>query len=115
MTPTDVVQRQLEAYNARDLDRFASTYSDSIRIYRMPATEPTIIGKSQLADVYRRRFSTPDLHADILARIAIGNKVIDHEHVVGIRDTPVEVVAVYQVDDGLINTVWFFYPMEVVS
>lgn len=29
-TPADVVQEQLEAYNARDLDRFAATYSDAI-------------------------------------------------------------------------------------
>jgi hypothetical protein len=30
--------------------------------------------------------------------------------VVGIKDTPVEAVAVYEVEAGLIQTVWFFYP-----
>ena len=107
---TEVVQEQLEAYNARDLERFVATYSDTIRIFRMPAEEPAIAGKAQLADTYRMRFSSPNLHADIVNRIVIGNKVIDHERVVGIKETPVEAVAVYEVVEGLIETVWFFYP-----
>ena len=40
----------------------------------------------------------------------LGNKVIDHERVVGIKEVPIEAVAVYEVVDGLIETVWFFYP-----
>lgn len=110
MNPVDIVQEQLEAYNARDLERFAATYSDTIRIFRLPDTEPAIAGKSQLADVYRSRFASPGLHATIVNRIVLGNKVIDHERVVGIRETPVEAVAAYEVVDGLIETVWFFHP-----
>ena len=108
MSPVDVVQRQLEAYNARDLAAFSATYADSIRIYRMPATEPAIAGRGQLEDVYRNRFASPGLHAEVVNRIVIGNKVIDHERVVGIREVPVEAVAVYEVNDGLITAVWFF-------
>jgi hypothetical protein len=106
----DIVQEQLEAYNARDLERFAATYSDGIRIYRLPATDPAIVGKAQLAETYRKRFSSPNLHADIVNRIVLGNKVIDHERVVGIKEVPIEAVAVYEVVSGLIETVWFFYP-----
>ena len=94
MTAVDVVQEQLEAYNARDLDRFVATYSDTIRIFRLPDTEPAVAGKTQLADTYRNRFSSPNLHATIVNRMVLGNKVIDHESVVGIRDTTVEAVAV---------------------
>ena len=110
MKPVDVVQEQLEAYNARDLDRFAATYAEDIRIYRMPSAEPAISGMAQLRETYRARFASPNLHATIVNRIVIGNKVIDQEHVVGIRETPVEAVAVYEVADGLIRAVWFFYP-----
>ena len=78
----------------------------------MPSTEPAISGKAQLTEVYRRRFSAPSLHAEILARIVLGNKVIDHERVRGIREVPVEAVAIYEVAAGLIETVWFFYPSE---
>ena len=110
MAASDVVQRQLEAYNARDLDRFAATYSDDIRIWRLPATEPAITGQAQLREVYRQRFASPTLHAKILARVVLGNKVIDHERIVGIREEPIEALAIYQVDGDLISTVWFFYP-----
>ena len=109
-TPADVVQRQLEAYNARDLDAFAATYSEAIEIWRMPGLEPAIVGQAKLRETYRARFESPGLHAEILARIAIGNKVIDHERVAGIRPEPVEAVAVYEVENGLIRRVWFYYP-----
>ena len=112
MTAVDVVQRQLEAYNARDLERFAATYADDVTLYRMPATAPVIQGKARLREVYRDRFSSPNLHAEILSRIVLGNKVIDHERVRGIRETPLEALAIYEVEDGLIRTVWFFYPAE---
>jgi hypothetical protein len=110
MNATEVVQRQLEAYNARDLDAFAATYADTIRIFRMPSTEPAIVGMAKLREVYRARFSSAGLHAEIVNRIVIGNKVIDHERVVGIEQNPVEAVAVYEVADDLIQVVWFFYP-----
>lgn len=106
----ELVQRQLEAYNARDLDRFAATYSQTVRIFRMPATEPAISGMTQLRETYRQRFASPALHAEILDRIVLGNKVIDHERVTGIRSEPIEAVAVYEVEAGLIQAVWFFYP-----
>ena len=110
--PAGVVQRQLESYNARDLEAFAATYADDVTIYRLPATQPAITGKAQLRDIYRQRFASPNLHAEILSRIVMGNKVIDHERVSGIGDKPLEALAVYEVADGLIRTVWFFYPAE---
>jgi len=39
-----------------------------------------------------------------------GNKVVDHERIVGLEAEPVEAIAVYEVVDGLIRTVWFFSP-----
>jgi len=110
--PVEVVEEQLEAYNARDLERFAATYSEDISIWRMPSTEPSIVGQAQLREVYRKRFASPNLHATIVNRIATGDKVIDHERVVGIEAGPIEAVAVYQVIDGLIAKVWFYYPAD---
>ena len=107
----DVVQRQVLAYNDRDVNRFVACYSDTVAIVRMPATEPSISGKAQLAEFYAtQRFNLPLLRAEIVRRIVLGNKVIDHERIWGIRDTPVEVAAVYEVERGLIQRVWFFSP-----
>jgi hypothetical protein len=111
MSPVEVVQRQTEAYNARDLARFLAMYSESITVFRTPTGAPSIVGKAQLAAFYKaERFNLPALRAEILNRIVIGNKVIEHEQVFGIGDAMVEAVAVYEVKDGLIERVWFFLP-----
>lgn len=109
MSPEAAVQHQLEAYNARDLARFLAVYSDDIRLYRLPATEPAIVGKAALAEMYAtQRFNLPGLHAELVNRMVIGNKVIDHERISGVREQAFEVAAVYEVIDGLICTAWFF-------
>lgn len=109
MTPTEIVQRQLDAYNARDLDRFVAAYSESITVYRLPVWKPFISGKAQLAEFYAsKRFNLPALRADLVNRMAFGNKVIDHERIWGLAEHPVEVAAVYEISGGLIQSAWFF-------
>ena len=111
MTAVDVVQRQVEAYNDHDLERFVAAYSETLRIFRMPSTDPMISGKAQLAEFYStQRFNLPGLRAEILSRITLGNKVIDHERIWGIRNTPIEIAAVYEVVEHSIDRVWFFAP-----
>ena len=111
MSAVDVVQRQVEAYNDRDLNRFVSTYSETIAIFRMPSTKPSISGKVELAEFYStQRFNLSGLRAEIVNRIVLGDKVIDHERVWGVRDTPIEIAAVYEVVGELIERVWFFAP-----
>ena len=104
-----VVERQLEAYNARDLARFLAEYAEDIRTYRPPAVEPVLSGKQAFADFYAtQRFNRPGLHAQILGRMVLGNKVIDHERITGVRDEPFEVAVAYEVVDGLIRATWAF-------
>jgi uncharacterized glyoxalase superfamily protein PhnB len=106
-----VVQRQLEAYNDRHLERFIATYADDVQVFRPPAAEPAIVGKAALAAHYAgKRFNLPGLHAHIVSRLVMGNKVVDHERITGVREQPFEAMAVYEVVDGAIRTVWFFDP-----
>jgi hypothetical protein len=109
LSPLELVQRQLDAYNAHDLDAFVGAYSDKIQMFRMPSPEPTISGKAQLAEFYaKNRFNVPGLRAELLNRMEIGNKVVDHERINGLRDEPFEVVCVYEVGRESIERVWFF-------
>jgi len=109
MNPVDPVQRQLEAYNARDLERFVAEYSDDVQVFRPPATDPVLAGKEAFAAHYASKRSTcPGLHATVVARIVSGNTVVDHEHVAGLQDEMVEAIAVYRVDGDRITTVWFY-------
>ncbi|MBU1310096.1 MAG: nuclear transport factor 2 family protein [Gammaproteobacteria bacterium] len=109
---TAPVQRQLDAYNAKDLAAFVACYHSDIAIYRMPATTPSLQGRDALAAFYKtERFTIAALHADVLQRMVVGNKVIDHERVYGMTEQPYEVVVVYEVQNGLITNAWF-YPVE---
>ena len=108
-SPEDVVQRQLDAYNARDLPRFLAEYREDVVIFRPPAAAPAISGKSALGDYYAaNRFNLPALHAEVVNRMVFGNKVIDHERITGVREQPFDVAAVYEVVDGLIAAAWFY-------
>ena len=107
-TPTaeDVVNVQLDAYNARDIDKFVATYSEDIEIYNLNG-EMTMKGHEQLRARYDALFkNTPNLNCRIENRIKIGNKVIDKENVI-MNTRTVEAVAIYEVVDGKIKKVTF--------
>ena len=109
MNPADPVQRQLEAYNARDLDRFVAQYADDVQVFVAPSAEPVLAGKAAFAAHYAsKRFNLPQLHAELVARMVSGNTVVDHERVTGLEAEVVEAIAVYRVEGGLIRTVWFY-------
>ena len=40
--PAAFAQRQLDAYNAHDLERFVAEYTDDVVVYRLPGTEPVM-------------------------------------------------------------------------
>jgi hypothetical protein len=109
MTPAQLAQEQLIAYNERNLARFVACYAPDVQVFRPPAAEPVFNGLEALAGFYAaNRFNLPALHAELLGRLVIGNKVFDHERVHGVREQPFEVAAVYEVRDGLISKVFFF-------
>lgn len=111
MKPADVVQRQLDAYNERHLERFGAQYSADITTFRLPGAEPVLVGKEAfLAFFAAERFSRPGLHAELVNRIVLGNKVIDHERIAGVRAQPFEVAVAYEVVDGLIRRPWTLAP-----
>src|SRR5262249_11117499 len=109
MSPEAPVQRQLDAYNAHDLERFIAEYADDIRVFRPTAVEPVLVGKAAFAAHYaNNRFTLPALHAELVNRIVAGNRVVDHERITGLQESVLEAIAVYEVVDGRIGTVWFF-------
>jgi hypothetical protein len=106
--PAAFAQRQLDAYNARDLERFVVEYTDDVVVFRLPDTEPIMRGKQSLAEHYaRNRFNLFELHAKLVNRMTFGNKVIDHEYITGVPGGPLEVAAIYEVTPAGIGKVWF--------
>jgi hypothetical protein len=109
MSPVEVVQKQLEAYNARDLERFLRCFSDDVRVFRPPNGEPVISGKPDFAAFYaNQRFNRPALKAEILNRTVLGNKVFDHERIFGVQTEAMEMVVVFEVENNLITSIYSF-------
>ncbi|WP_220222691.1 nuclear transport factor 2 family protein [Winogradskyella sp. KYW1333] len=101
-----IVQRNLDAYNARDIDAFMKDYADDITLYAYPNTLQTE-GKEAMRKGYKDWFGrVPDLRAFIKKRIIIGNKVIDEEQVTA-NGQIFNAVAIYEVENGKISKVTF--------
>lgn len=105
-SPEAVVQRQLDAYNTRDLDALLATYAPDARQYVYPDTL-VATGHDAIRTRMAPRFTEPNLHARLLQRAVMGNLVIDHEEVT--RTFPegtgtLELVAIYEVVDGRIQS-----------
>jgi hypothetical protein len=112
-----VVQQQLDAYNARDLDAFMATYADGAEIFEHPS-KLLASGAAQIRERYAVRFREPNLHATLLSRIVLGDVVIDHERIV--RDFPegsgtLTMAAIYVVRAGRIGTAWFILGEKTVD
>ncbi len=106
--PAGFAQRQLDAYNVRDLERFIDEYTDDVVAYRLGSAEPLLSGKAAFAEHYRKnRFTLPALRAELVNRMVLGNKVIDHERVFGVEPAPLDVAVIYEVTPAGICKVWF--------
>jgi putative hydrolase of HD superfamily len=112
-----VVQRQLDAYNARDIDALMATYADDVEHFEFPSTL-LVSGAAQVRERLGARLQEPNLHARLLGRTAMGNLVIDHELVT--RDFPdgpgtVELIAMYEVQGEKIFRAWFKFGEKRLS
>lgn len=115
--PASVVQRQLEAYNARDVDAILATYAPDAQQFEFP-DKLLATGAAQLRERFAARFQEPNLHAQLLSRTVLGNKVIDHEQVT--RTFPegpgkIQLIAIYEVQAGKIAKAWFMSGAKMVA
>jgi hypothetical protein len=103
------VQKQLEAYNAKDIDAFMAWWAEDCQYYEFPS-RLLASGAVAIRDRHITRFKEPNLFAALIRRIAVANVVVDQETVT--RTFPegpgeVDVVAIYEVEDGKISKAWF--------
>ncbi len=94
--PVAVVAAQVDAYNARDLDRFLKCYSPD-------AVIEDGSGQVLMRGVYGQLFAqSPELHCEIRQRIRVGPYVVDEEAITGFHlagfPTEVHAAAVYRVE-----------------
>ncbi|BBK41451.1 hypothetical protein STVA_14710 [Allostella vacuolata] len=118
MTSSDAAvlaaQKQLDAYNARDIDAFLEWWADDCRYYAFP-DRLLASGKAEVRARHLARFEEPNLFGRLVARTALDDLVVDREVVTRTfaegpgADGPgeVDVLAIYQVEAGRIARAWF--------
>jgi hypothetical protein len=97
-----IVQANLDAYNAHDIELFMSFFSDDIAMYNFKDSKQTASGINEVRAIYEPYFkASPNLHSKILKRTVFDNKVIDHEYITGASGSsdPFEIVLIYEVED----------------
>jgi uncharacterized protein (TIGR02246 family) len=107
-TPEAIVQRQVDAYNAHDLDSFVSFYSSDAAYVRHADNSVIFQGREAIREAYGALFQNqPAVHVAIANRIVLGRFVIDLEHITGRSDiAEMWIAAIYEVSDDLIRKVW---------
>ena len=106
-TSIALVQRQLNAYNARNIEAFLEPYSDDVELFNFP-DKLILKGKDEMRKGYEGFFrNTPELHCEIKSRSIQGNYIIDKESVSGIGKIKLEATAIYYISTGKIQKVYF--------
>ncbi len=105
-SPEDLAQRQLNAYNQRNIEAFLEPYAEDVEIYYHP-DKLSMKGKEMMRKTYSGMFETiPALHCELKNRIVQGNVVIDHENV-SFGDSSIKAIAMYVIENGKIQKVYF--------
>lgn len=103
-----LAQKQLDCYNAHDLEGFLEIYAEDAKLYNL--IDGTLIaqGREAMRERYRKRFAEDRVHAELVNRMVIGSRVIDHEHVTQAgSDRIIQAAAIYETQGGRIVAAWF--------
>lgn len=111
-----IVHEQLQAYNAKDVERLLQTYAPNAEQYTLHG-ELLARGRDAMRERFALRFQEPDLHARLLSRTVMGSIVVDLESIT--RNFPegkgtLEMLCIYEVSDGFIQKASFAMGEKVV-
>lgn len=109
MPSESTIQAQVEAYNSRDIEKFASCHDPEVKLFNFGESTPFCVGRDKLKEIYGDIFdNSPKLNTEVLNRTVMGNTVIDHEIVTGRKGVDrLELVAIYEVENNLIQSAYF--------
>lgn len=115
--PAALIQRQLEAYNDKDVEAWLATYAPDAEQYLLHG-DRLAKGHDELRSRIVARFAEPDLHARLLSRTVMGNVVVDFEQVT--RNFPegegtMDMLCIYEVAQGRIVKASFVFNSPVLT
>ena len=108
-SPATLIQQQLDAYNAKDVEAWLACYAPDAQQFTLHG-ELLAAGHADMRGRITSRFAEPDLHARLLNRTVMANFVIDLELIT--RNFPegkgsIEMLCIYEIIDGLIQKASF--------
>ena len=108
VSPLAVVQAQLDTYNNHDIEGFSTLFAENAEIFmNIGDAEPSMKGRAQIKERYGKMFEeNPQNKSTLMGRMVQGNFVFDHEWITG-RDNEFKIMAIYEVQNGLIVRAWF--------
>jgi hypothetical protein len=106
--PAEVVEAQVDAFRARDLEDYLSHFSDDIMVVNVDGSVRWG-DKAAMREVYGRLFAdSPDLAVSVVSRMVLGDFVIDEEHLTGFHSgalpTELDGIAIYRVVDDKVGS-----------
>ena len=107
--PLSVIQKQLDLYNERDVDKFMEIFSKDAVLMDLRSGAVLAQGFTAIRSRYEERFKTP-VHCTLIGRLAMGNVVVDRELITGLPNgAEANCMAIYEVNDGLISKAQFVW------
>ncbi|WP_293682260.1 nuclear transport factor 2 family protein [uncultured Phenylobacterium sp.] len=107
LSPAELAQAQLDAYNLQDLDAHCAFFADDVVVSDLNGAV-TIRGIAAYRAKYVQVFADfPGNRAELKNRICVGATVIDHEYVDRGTGVTFEVIAIYTIAGGKIARVDF--------
>ena len=102
-----IADAQLVAYNACDMDSYLALFHENALLVNLPNQEVVAEGIEAIRVMYEARFKTPGLRCEVHHRSEIGNIAIDRETVHTDGNSPVDILAMYEVVDNRIRRIFF--------
>jgi len=106
IAPEVIINKQVNSFNSRDLDTFASCFSENVIVSNYPQ-DSLYSGRETLKKNYSAFYDrTPNVNVEVMRRIKLQNTVIDQEQVfIGTKEKVQ--AAIYQTSNGLIKSMTF--------
>jgi hypothetical protein len=107
MSPSEIVDASVVAFNAHDAHAFAAYFARHVNLVEHPSRTKAS-SRAELKQIYTQLFAnSPHIRTTVVQRLIVGNRVVDHERVQRSPDTAsFDVVVINEIKDGRIEKLY---------
>ncbi len=106
-SPEAVVQANIDAYNAHDLEAYVATYTPAATFGQLGG-RVLLDSRDAMTGFYKQFFEArPTVRCEIKQRSVLGPFVIDLQEISGDDQPPMQAMLIQEVREGRISKVWY--------